>query len=85
MDMGEPFGKASGRTFSARSTYVADPCWNSLWVVSSNPLSLSTRPPSEALKGGLPMAVSAPAGLTLIGFWSESAWVHPGFSERAVF
>src|SRR5512147_2466902 len=25
MDMGKPFGKASGRTFGARSTYVSDP------------------------------------------------------------
>jgi hypothetical protein len=24
-DRGEPFGKASGRTFGAKSTYVADP------------------------------------------------------------
>jgi len=59
MDMGEPFGKASGRTLSARSTYIPDPCWNSLWVISSNSLNLSMKPPSEALKGGLPMDVSA--------------------------
>jgi hypothetical protein len=58
MDMGEPFGKASGRIFGARSTYVPDPCWNSLWVISSNSLKISIRPPSEALKGGLPMAAS---------------------------
>ena len=63
MDMGEPFGKASGRTFIARSTYVPDPCWNSLWVISSNSLKMSIRPPSEALKGGLPMAISATAEL----------------------
>ena len=63
MDMGEPFGKASGRTFSARSTNVPDPCCNSLWVISSNSLNLSMRPPSEALKGGLPMSVFGNCGV----------------------
>jgi hypothetical protein len=29
-DMGEPVGKTSGRTFSARSTYIPDSCWSSL-------------------------------------------------------
>jgi hypothetical protein len=59
MGMGEPFGKASGRTFSARSTYVPDPCSNSHEVLSSNSLKMSIRPPSEALKGGLPVPISA--------------------------
>jgi acetylornithine deacetylase len=30
----------SGRTFSARSTYVPDPCWSSLWVMSSHSLKM---------------------------------------------
>ena len=59
---GEPFGKASGRTFSAKSTYVPDPCWSSLWVISSNSLKMSMNPPSEALKGGLPLPSSVTGG-----------------------
>ena len=35
-DMGKPVGKASGRTFSRITTYVSDPCWNSLYVASSH-------------------------------------------------
>jgi hypothetical protein len=58
-DMGEPVGRASGRTFRARSTYVPDPCWSSPLVRSSVSLKMSIRPPYEALKSGLPMAGSA--------------------------
>ena len=61
--MGEPVGKASGRTFRARSTYVLDPCWSSLSVMSSHSLKMSIRPPSEALKSGLLMSVFATTGL----------------------
>jgi hypothetical protein len=61
--MGELVGKASGRTFSARSTYIPAPCWSSLSVASSDSDKMSTRPPSEALKSGLPMPVFATTGL----------------------
>jgi hypothetical protein len=66
--MGEPVGKGSGRTFSARSTYVPAPCWSSLWVMSSPSPKMSIRPPSEALKSGLPMAVFATGGFSYIRF-----------------
>jgi hypothetical protein len=36
--MGEPVGKASGRTFNRMSTNVSDPCWNSLEVSPPIPL-----------------------------------------------
>ena len=45
--MGEPVGKDSGRIFSTSSTYVPDPCWSSLWVMSSPSPKMSIRPPSE--------------------------------------
>ncbi len=61
--MREPVGKDSGRTVSTKSTYVPDPCWSSLWVMSSLSPKMSIRPPSEALKSGLPMAVFATDGL----------------------
>jgi hypothetical protein len=62
MEMGELVGKASGRTFSVRSTYISDLRWSSLSVASSNCLKMSTRPPFEALKSGLPMSVFATTG-----------------------
>jgi len=55
--MGKPFGKASRRTFGRIGTLVPFPCWNSLGVMSSDTLKFSKQPPSEALKGGLPVSV----------------------------
>jgi hypothetical protein len=55
--MGKPFGKASRRTFGRIGTLVSFPCWNSLGVMSSDTLKFSKQPPSEALKGGLPLSV----------------------------
>ena len=49
--MGEPFGKASGRTFSTRSTDVPDPFWNPLWVISSNSLKMSNELPRRKQRG----------------------------------
>jgi len=36
--MGEPVGKASGRTLNRISTCLPDPCWSSLLMKSSIPL-----------------------------------------------
>ena len=55
--MGKPFGEASRRTFGRIGTFVPFPCWNSLGVMSSDTLKFSKQPPSEALKGGLPVSV----------------------------
>ena len=55
--MGKPFGEASRRTFGRIGTLVPFPCWNSLGVMSSDTLKFSKQPPSEALKGGLPVSV----------------------------
>jgi len=55
--MGKPFGEASRRTFGRIGTLVPFPCWNSLEVMSSDTLKFSKQPPSEALKGGLPVSV----------------------------
>jgi len=57
--MGEPVVKGSGRTLNAMSAYVSDPRWSSALVKSAHSLNMSTQPPSEALKSGLPMAVYA--------------------------
>jgi hypothetical protein len=57
--MGEPVGRASGRTFNRTSTYLSDTCWSSLSVTSSHTLNMSIESPSEALKSGLPMPVFA--------------------------
>jgi hypothetical protein len=56
--IGKPFGKASGRTFRRINAYVPDPSWSLLLVTSPYSLKMSNRPPFEALKSGLPMAVS---------------------------
>ena len=37
--MGEPVGKASGRTFDQMATHVSDPCWSSLFVKSFHSLN----------------------------------------------
>jgi hypothetical protein len=66
--MGEPFGKASGRTFNRMGTHIPDTRWTSLWVASCPSLNRSTEPPSEALKGGLPMAVYATMRLKMSQF-----------------
>jgi hypothetical protein len=58
-DMGNPIGKASGRTFNRISTCVPDTCWTSLSVPPSHTLKISNRSPSEGLKIGLPVAVDA--------------------------
>jgi hypothetical protein len=78
--MGKPFGKASRRTFGRIGTLVPFPCWNSLGVMSSDTLKFSKRPPSEALKGGLPVSVlqlsgkdTLPLG-TLQNFLSGTRW-----------
>jgi len=57
--MGGPVGKASGRTFYRMSTHLPDTCRSSLSVTSSHTLNMSIQSPSEALKSGLPMSVSA--------------------------
>jgi len=62
-DMGKPFGEASRRTFGRIGTLVPFPCWNSLGVMSSDTLKFSKQPPSEALKGGLPVSVLQLSGL----------------------
>jgi hypothetical protein len=64
--MGKPFGKASRRTFARIGTLVPFPCWNSLGVMSSDTLKFSKQPPSEALKGGLPVSVLQLSGLLTI-------------------
>jgi hypothetical protein len=61
--MGKPFGKASRRTFGRIGTFVPFPCWNLLEVMSSDTLKFSKQPPSEALKGGLPVSVLQLSGL----------------------
>ena len=63
--MGEPVGKASGRTFNRMSTHLPDTCWSSLPVTSSHTLNMSIQSPSEALKSGLPMSVFATVMFTL--------------------
>jgi len=63
--MGKPFGEASRRTFGRIGTLVPFPCWNSLEVMSSDTLKFSKQPPSEALKGGLPVSVLQLSGLLL--------------------
>jgi hypothetical protein len=47
------------------STCLPDPCQSSLPLMSSHSLKMSTQPPSEDLKSGLPMSVSATALLTI--------------------
>jgi len=66
--MGKPFGKASRRTFGRIGTLVPFPCWNSLGVMSSDTLKFSKQPPSEALKGGLPVPARRSACLRRSGF-----------------
>jgi len=61
--MGKPFGEASRRTFGRIGTLVPFPCWNSLGVMSSDTLKFSKQPPSEALKGGLPVSVLQLSGI----------------------
>jgi hypothetical protein len=63
--MGKPFGEASRRTFGRIGTLVPFPCWNSLGVMSSDTLKISKQPPSEALKGGLPVSVLQLSGLVI--------------------
>jgi hypothetical protein len=60
--MGEPVGKASGRTFNRMNTCIPDTCWNSLSVTSSDTLKMSIPSPSEALQSGLPMPAFAIGG-----------------------
>jgi len=50
-------GGSSGRTFNAISAYVSDPRCSSPLVKSTHPFNMSTQPPFEALKSGLPMAI----------------------------
>ena len=64
--MGEPVGKASGRTFNQMSTHLPDTCWSSLSVTSSHTLNMSIQSPSAALKSGLPMSVFATVRYILI-------------------
>ena len=71
--MGKPFGKASRRTFGRIGTLVPFPCWDSLGVMSSDTLKFSKQPPSEALKGGLPVSVLQLSGL---GFLKELKCCH---------
>jgi hypothetical protein len=66
--MGKPFGEASRRTFGRIGTLVPFPCWNSLGVMSSDTLKFSKQPPSEALKGGLPVPAHRSACLRRSGF-----------------
>ena len=63
--MGGPVEKGSGRTFNPVSTSIPDACRTSLSVTSFHTLEISNRPPSEALKSGLPMSVSATIDSTL--------------------
>ena len=62
-DMDKPLGKASRRTFGRIGTLIPFPCWKSLGVMSSGTLKFSKQPPSEALKGGLPVSVLQLSGL----------------------
>jgi len=73
--MGKPFGEASRRTFGRIGTLVPFPCWNSLGVMSSDTLKFSKQPPSEALKGGLPVSV-----LQLSG--KDASFLNPIFDLR---
>jgi hypothetical protein len=66
--MGKPFGEASRRTFGRIGTLVPFLCWNSLRVMSSDTLKFSKQPPSEALRGGLPVSVLQLSGRLLQGF-----------------
>jgi hypothetical protein len=66
--MGKPFGEASRRTFGRIGTLVPFPCWNSLGVMSSDTLKFSKQPPSEALKGGLPVSVLQLSGKLSVHF-----------------
>jgi len=66
--MGKPFGEASRRAFGRIGTLVPFPCWNSLGVMSSDTPKFSKQPPSEALKGGLPVPARRSACLRRSGF-----------------
>jgi len=55
-DRGEPFGKASGRTFIINSNPFPLRNWISPKMKSSNDINNVNRPPSEALKGGFPLS-----------------------------
>jgi len=66
--MGKPFGEASRRTFGRIGTLAPFACWNSLGVMSSDTLKFSKQPPSEALKGGLPVPAHRSACLRRSGF-----------------
>ena len=39
--MGDPLGKASGRTFNRTSTSIPDTCWSSLSVTFCHTLKMS--------------------------------------------
>jgi hypothetical protein len=64
--MGEPFGKASGRTFHLVSTHVYDTFHSSPQVQSYFSPKASGQPPSEALENGLSMSVCAPLSRTFL-------------------
>ena len=55
--MGDPLGKASGRTFNRTSTSIADTCWSSPYVMPFPALKILNQSPSEGLKSGLPVSV----------------------------
>jgi hypothetical protein len=68
--MSRPFGKASRHTFERISTLIPCPNWNSSKVQSFNSHKFPNKPPSEALKKGLLLSVSATGWLTLELFTS---------------
>jgi hypothetical protein len=63
--MGDPVGKASGRTFNRMLANVSDPCRRSTLGGYSHSLKISNQSPSEALDSGLPMSVYATMSLTI--------------------
>jgi len=57
MDTGGPLGKASGRTLQLNWHSSSLALLEFTWVMASVTLKFSNKPPSEALKGGLPVSV----------------------------
>jgi len=64
-DMGDPVEKDSGRTFNRISTFISDTCRTSLSMTSFPIPEIPNRSPSEALKNGLAMSVSATKAFTV--------------------
>jgi len=72
--MGDPLGKASGRTFNRTSTSLPDTCWSSPSVTCYHTLKMSNQSSSEDLKSGLPMSVCATMSFICYGSSRMIRW-----------